>query len=122
MGSNITGLSDIVGDGKTSAIFYLLADRMAYLMSGNAEEVLSKRTVRIRRKINKLIKMVGPLFLERKQVFESKNALMGIDEPDKPIELLAEAVIWCPNHGFKDDVLATVLASRHASVDDEVVR
>lgn len=69
MGSNITGLSDIVGDGKPSAIFYLLAYRIAYLMSGNAEEVLSKRTVRICRKLNKLIKLVGPLFLERKQVF-----------------------------------------------------
>lgn len=116
MGSSITGLSDIVGDGNPSALFYLLTDRLAYLMSGNAEDVLSERTVRIRRKLNKLIKMLGPLFLERKQVFESKNALMRIDKPDKPVKLPDEAVIWCPNHGFKDDVLATVLACRHAYI------
>lgn len=116
MGSSVTGLSDIVGDGEPSALFYISADWMAYLMSGKTEDVLSERTVRIRRKINKLIKLLGPLFLERKQVFECKNALMGIDEPDKPINIPDEAVIWCPNHGFKDDVLATVLACRHAYI------
>lgn len=116
MGSSVTGLSDIAGDGEPSRLFYLQADRMAYLMSGEPERVLSERTVRIRRKINQIIKLVGPVFLERKQVFESKNALLGIDEPDKPIDLPKEAVIWCPNHGFKDDVLATVLACRHAHI------
>lgn len=116
MGSNVTGLTDIVGDAEPSALFYLLADWMAYLMSGDPEQVLSQRTVYIRRIINKIIKLIGPLFLERRQVIESKNALLGIDAPDKPINLPKEAVIWCPNHGFKDDVLATVLACRHAYI------
>lgn len=116
MGSNVTGLSDLVGDTYPSALFYFLADKLAYLMSGEPERVLSQRTVRIRRKINKIIKVVGPLFLERRQMIESKNALLGIDKPDESIDLPREAVIWCPNHGFKDDVLATVLACRHAYI------
>lgn len=116
MGDSITGLSDLTGGAEPSGLFYLLADWMAYLMSGNPERVLSERTIHIRKKLNKVLKLVGPLFLERRQVFESKNALLGIEKLDAPVDLPQEPVIWCVNHSFKDDVLATVLACRHSYI------
>ena len=103
MGDSITGLADITGGAKPSPLFYLLADRMAYLMSGDADRILSERTVRLRRRLNGILKFVGPLFLEHRQILESKNALLGIDHPDEPSALPKEPVIWCPNHSFKDD-------------------
>lgn len=116
MGDNITGLTDLVGDAEPAGMFFFWADWMAYLLSGDPERVLSERTIRIRRKLNKVIKLLGPLFLERKQVLESKNTLLGIDRKDAPINLPKEPVIWCVNHSFKDDVLATVLSCRHAYI------
>jgi len=116
MGDKVTGLADLVGDAEPSGMFFFWADRMADLLSGEAERVLSERTIRIRRQLNKVIKLLGPLFLERKQVLESKNALLGIDRRDAPISLPEEPVIWCVNHSFKDDVLATVLVCRHAYI------
>lgn len=77
MGNSITGLSDITGDAEPSLLFYLLADRMAYLMSGDSEHMLSEKTIRLRRRLNWLIKLIGPTFLEHRQVFESKNDLLG---------------------------------------------
>lgn len=116
MGDSITGLTDITGSTKPSPLFYLLADRMSYLLAGDADQVLSESTVRLRRRLNGILKFVGPLFLEHRQVFESKNALLGIDYPDEPSALPEEPVIWCANHSFKDDILATVLACRHAYI------
>ena len=116
MGDSITGLTDITGSTKPSPLFYLLADRMSYLLAGDADQVLSESRVRLRRRLNGILKFVGPLFLEHRQVFESKNALLGIDYPDEPSALPEEPVIWCANHSFKDDILATVLACRHAYI------
>lgn len=48
------------------------------------------------------------------QIFENRNALRNPDlvdvPPDADIALSKEPVIWVANHGFKDDVLATILA------------
>lgn len=65
-----------------------------------------------------LLKML-PLFLEYEQVFESKNDLLGIDAPDTKLQLTKEPVIWCPNHGFKDDVAASIAATRHPLLFEE---
>lgn len=116
MGGGITNLTDITGGAEPSPLFYLLADRMAYLMSGDPERVLSERKVRLRRRMNGFLKLIGPLFLQQRQVFESRNTLLGIDQPDKSFILPEEPVIWCANHAFKDDILATVLACRHAYI------
>lgn len=40
----------------------------------------------------------------------------GYNHQDEPLVLPEEPVIWCANHSFKDDVLATVLACRHAYI------
>lgn len=70
----------------------------------------------MRRLFHPVLIWIAPLFLERKQVFESKNTLREIDAPDKEPFLTKEPVIWYPNHGFKDDVVAILLASRYAYI------
>lgn len=113
---HITGLSDLVGDAEPSPLFYVLSDKLGFLLDSDPNKILSHRGIRIRKKLNPVIKLLGPLFLTYKQVMESKNDLMGIEEPDAPIELTNEPVIWCPNHRFKDDVLASALAIRHSYI------
>ncbi len=115
LSDRITGISDLAGVREPSAIFSFLVGRLGFLLSDNPDEVLSKKGVRIRRKINGIFKKVGTLTLKNKQIIENYGELLGgtpleIDLPDEP-------VIWCANHGFIDDVLATVLAAkRHAYI------
>ena len=113
---NITGPADIVGAAGPSMLFYLSAGKLARLLSDSVEHTLSERSLRFRKKINPFFKRVGPLFLEHRQVFENRNALMGISEADAPQAVPDEPVIWCANHGFKDDVAATVISCRHAYI------
>lgn len=113
---HITGLSDLVGSAEPSPLFYILADKLGFVLDTDPDKILSERGVRIRRKLNPIIKLLGPLFLSYKQVIESRNDLLGIDGPDAPLQLTDEPVLWCPNHRFKDDVLASVLVVRHSYI------
>lgn len=116
LGDSITSPADLLGGRKPSILFRPMVRLVGHLLSGDPERILSKRSMAVRRLLHPILMLVAPLFLERKQVFESKNALLGIDAPDAPLALPREPVIWCPTHGFKDDVVATILASRHAYI------
>lgn len=116
LGDTITGPADFMGQSKPSFLFYLMVRLMRPLISCNPDRMISKESIRVRRFLHPLLMKLLPLFMEYKQVFESKNALLGIDVPDTPLELLNEPVIWCPNHGFKDDVAASIGTARHAYV------
>ena len=116
LGGLITGPSDLLGDQKPSIFFAPIIRLAGHLLTDDPEKMLSKRSMAARRLIHPILMLVAPLFLERKQVFESKNALLGIDGPDAPMELPKEPVIWCPTHSFKDDVVASILVSRHAYI------
>ena len=110
-------LKDLVGDDEPSKLFYLLANKLSYLMDNDPDKVLSKNGINRRKKINKIIKKIGPIFLSSKQVMEDREKLKNPNSTitDKGILLPDGPVIWAPNHGFKDDALATVLAaSRNA--------
>ena len=110
---HIGDVKDLIGDDEPSKLFYFLADKLSYLLDDNPENVLSKKGVERRRIINKIIKAVGPSLLSSKQIMEDRNKLKNSEstEIDKGITLPDEPVIWAPNHGFKDDALATVLAA-----------
>ncbi|MBD5134291.1 MAG: 1-acyl-sn-glycerol-3-phosphate acyltransferase [Clostridiales bacterium] len=117
----ITGLSDLTASRSPSIIFFILADKLSYLLSTDAEIAISKKGVERRRKINPIIKALGAHFLSNPQVFENRNFLRDpnctIPTPDTKIALPNEPVIWASNHGFKDDALASVLAAqRHAYI------
>lgn len=116
LGERITGPSDLSGQRSLSPIGRLMVRFAPHLLSCDPDRMISERSIRIRRFLHPVLMALLPMFLEYRQVFESRNALRGIDEPDAPLELTREPVIWCPTHGFKDDVVATILASRHAYI------
>lgn len=103
---------DLYADQDPSFSFYFLADFFSYLLDNDADHVIFSSGVKIRKKLNRFVKMVGPLFLPCKQKIEDRNVLQGIDEKNKGIIVPNEPVIWAVNHdsGFKGDPLATILA------------
>lgn len=105
---------DLLGDEKPSILFYPLVKMLSYLLLCDAKKLLSNLNISLRKKIHPVLMLFAPLFMEYKQVFESKNSLLGIDAPDKPLSLPKESVIWCVNHGFKDDIAASLHATRHS--------
>lgn len=116
LSDTITGPADFFGEAKQSVLFYPMVRLMRPLLSCNPDKMISKTSMRIRKILHPILLKLLPLFLEYKQVFESKNALLGIDAPDMPLELTNEPVIWCANHGFKDDVAASLSVVRHAYI------
>lgn len=113
--------SDLIAEEEPSALFYLLADKLSYLLSLDKETSINSRGVARRRRINPFIKALAPWFLNYQQVFENRNFLREPNSPstvpDRAINLPREPVIWVSNHGFKDDALGTVLAARrHAYI------
>lgn len=124
-GTKIKSINDITGGTEPSKLFYLLADKLDYLLDDSPTVSISKKGVITRKKLNILIKKFGALFLKSKQVFEDRESLMypngrnsensHAEKYQKDIELPKEPVIWMANHAFKDDTLATVLAAKRHS-------
>ena len=117
----ITGLNDLTAGDPPSALFYILADKLSYLMDADENVAINPKGVKRRRKIFPIVKALGPLFLKNPQIFENRNFLRNPSDsaiaPDSKIVLPDEPVIWASNHGFKDDALGSVLAlHRHAYI------
>lgn len=116
LGDTVTGPADILGNQKPSGLFFSMVTLLRGLLSDHAKRILSTTSMAMRRLIHPVIMLLVPAFMDYKQVFESKNALLGIDAPDEPLQLPKEPVIWCVNHGFKDDIAASIHATRHSYV------
>ena len=112
--NNITGLNDLTGGNEPSWLFYILADKLGYLLENNPDEVLSKKGIEIRKKINYIIKKLGPSFLAGPQVIENRKTLLKPESTEKDDEIILpdKPVIWVANHAFKDDTLASILAAK----------
>lgn len=117
----ITGLQDLTAGEAPSKLFYILADKLSYLLDNDPDKaILAKDIIRCR-KYSPIIKSIATHFLANSQIFENRNFLnnpyLTDVPPDMEIKLPQEPVIWAANHGFKDDILATVLAAkRHAFI------
>lgn len=112
----ISNINDLTAGVNPSPLFYFMVNRFGDLIDPNNNDILSTNEIKKREKYYKIIKKVGTLVLKNKQVFENRYNL--IDENDKrednKIVLPNEPVIWVSNHAFKDDTLATILATyRH---------
>lgn len=105
---------DLLGNEKPSFLFYPLVNMLSYLLLCNPRKTLSKLNIGIKKAIHPILMLLVPLFMDYKQVLESKNDLLGIESPDEPHELSKEPVIWCVNHGFKDDIAASIHSTRHS--------
>lgn len=113
---DITSSADLLGGARPSVMFPVLTRLLRGVICENGDRMLSRTNTALRRVFHPIIMLLLPAFMDYKQVFESKNALLGIDAPDEPLELSKEPVIWCSNHGFKDDVAASIHTTRHSVV------
>lgn len=116
---NITGITDLTAERDPSLIFFVLINTLGYLLKNEPEAVLSKNGVRLRRSVNGIIKKLGVNFLSCPQIIENRHVLKDPESnlKDNGIVLPKEPVIWAPNHYFKDDTLASIIASyRHSYI------
>ena len=113
---SLTDISDLTAGENPGIMFYILTTCFGYLLENDPDKVVSRKGVENRRKVNFLIKKLGPLFLTNPQIIENRNTLLDLEnaEKDKGIILPDKPVIWTSNHAFKDDILASILTiNRH---------
>ena len=102
LSDTVTGLADLLGAGKPSVLLPLMLRLTARQSSCDPDRMLSG--LRFRRCLHPVLRLLFPVFRSYPHVIERR-----IQKPAGP-------VIWCPNHGFKDDVTATLEVARHAHV------
>lgn len=137
----ILSLKDLMGSKqeKLTNFFYFINRRFLYLLSNDPEIAVREKDIKFKKKLYKLIKLMGPSLLSCTQKIENREYLTEYskyvdnlyvdpnekdknsltleeieklkDIPDKGINMPEESVIVLTNHGFRDDVLATVLAA-----------
>lgn len=95
MDNYITGIQDICGDVRPSGLFYFFADRCSYLLTKSPEDLITKGSIRFHKVVNPIIRNLCLLFMGYKQTITVANLNALPKEP----------VIWCVNHGFKDDYM-----------------
>ena len=104
LGDTVTSPLDFFGDAKPSILFWPMVKLMRPLLSCDPDRMISRTSIRIRKILHPILMRFLPAFSEYKQVIERK------------IEISQDPVIWCPNHGFKDDVVASLGSARHAYI------
>lgn len=123
--NDITSIVDLTGEEKPSKLFYTLAPLFHYLLDTNPnnkdmtsfiKKQMSSLGITNREAIHPIIEKLGPSFLSAEQKFIDRNTLEELDSPEKrKLNLSSDPVIYCCNHAFRDDILASVLAGeRHA--------
>lgn len=104
LGDIISSPADLLGEKPPSIFFQPILALCGHLLTTDPDRMLSKGSMTVRRILHPILMAVAPLFSSYRQVVERKGTL-----PDEP-------VIWCPTHSFKDDVVASILVSRHAYI------
>lgn len=103
-GDTITGSSDIFGKASPSLMFPMMSRLGLKYFSQSPEKLFTDKSIRLRAAFP-VIKWAAPKMMSFRQVFENPAPAISSDP-----------VIWCANHSFKDDVAATVSATRHAYI------
>lgn len=117
--AELTSIKDLLGDGfdDFSLLFYLHSRKLLYMLDNDPNVSILKQDIGFRRKFYKILQFIGPKALGCKQQIHNRSEFAdGLDlsiytkKTNKP-------VIYVANHGFHDDVLATVLApSEHSYI------
>ena len=112
---SLNSISDLFGDGYEgmSPLFYLLNKRYLHWLDNDPAVAVSEKEIRFRKKFYKILKAIGPGVLKCTQVYENRKRLNdpNCTDEDEPVKLPDGPVIFAANHGFHDDILATVLAA-----------
>lgn len=111
----LTEYKDIVGDNLIPSKKFFLHNlkHYSYMLDTSVDNTVRKSYLNMNKYFTyPVIKALGSNFLMSKHVFEDRNVLLGKSGKDTGITLPNEPVIWTPNHHFKDDVLASILATK----------
>ena len=117
----LTSIKDLYGDGydDMSNMFYYINKIYLDWLSNNPDISIKEKEILFRRKFYEFLKKVGPGMLGCTLQIENRKKLNNCEcnECDDKVILPNKPVIFAANHGFRDDVLATVLASnRHGYI------
>lgn len=108
---------DIYGDGDPTFLFSLLIKKFGYLLDPEDMSSFTKEGIKKRKVFNAIVRRLGPSFLKTKQIIEDRKKLAGEYFDVEPLNIPDEPVIYVSNHGFRDDILGSILsAGRHAYV------
>ena len=108
---------DIYGDGTPSILFPLLINKFDYLLDPEDMSSFTKEGIKKRKVFNAIVRRLGPSFLKTKQIMEDRKELAGDYFDVEPLNIPDEPVIYVSNHGFRDDILGSLLAAdRHAYI------
>lgn len=108
---------DIYGDGDPTFLFSLLIKKFGYLLDPEDMSSFTKEGIKKRKVFNAIVRRLGPSFLKTKQIIEDRKELAGEYFDVEPLNIPDEPVIYVSNHGFRDDILGSILAAgRHAYV------
>lgn len=105
--TELNDFSDLLGDGydEMSGLFYAHNKKFLHWLDSDPDKAVYEKEIKSRQRFYKLLQKIGSGALKCTQVIENKEPIVL---PDKP-------VLFVANHGFHDDILATVLAAgRHA--------
>ena len=112
---SLNAISDLYGDGCSgmSDLFYLLNHRVLHWLDNDPTVAVREKEIRFRKRFYPVLQKIDPGVLACTQVIENRKQLENptCAEPDEPIRLPDRPVIFAANHGFHDDVLATVLTA-----------
>ena len=108
----IKDFCDLYGDDDPSLLFPYRLKKYEHLLDDDDISCLSSKEIKRKAKFNYLLRKLGPNFLSSKQIYEDRDELLNLPSgtlgdvviPDEP-------VIFVPNHGFRDDVLGTMIAA-----------
>lgn len=96
----ITGLADLFGAGKCSAIFLIFGRVMSKQLKYN--NIIRKPEIRAHRVFNAIIRRIAFLFLHSPQIIEKSESTVALKKNS------SVPIIWVANHRFTDDIAATI--------------
>ena len=113
--NRIKNVNEIYGDDDPTWLFPILIEKLGFLLDPNDMSCFSKKNINNRKWFNTLVRKIGPVILRTKQVIEDRKELASDYFQVDDLNIPDEPVIFVSNHGFRDDILGSLIAaSRHA--------
>lgn len=111
--------NDVTCGSETGFVFDYMIKNYSYFLDDNPEEIYTPKLLKKGKILHKLVTWFGKLFLRTPQIVENRANLLKDDEStfinkrdgfENDAKLPEGPAIYISNHGFKDDILASLLA------------
>lgn len=109
--NHINNESDVYGDGNPTLLFPFLIEKLGFLLDPKDMSIFSKNSIKNRTLFNTLVRKVGPKILKTRQVIEDRKELASDYFDVEDLNIPDEPVIFVSNHGFRDDILGSLIAA-----------